>query len=323
MSYYRNKNVLVTGGAGLIGHELVRQLLECGAHVRGTVYRERKIEIDHPSLEIVTCDLMGAEDAARVVRDMDIVFHAAGHIRGAKGQQDSPADVVTKNLLPSINVIDAAVRSGVERFGWLGSSTVYPDVDRPLKEEEAFIGDPLDRYFGIGWVKRYGEKLCTHFHRISNTRFAIIRSAAVYGPHERFTLEDGHVLPALIIKAARRLDPFPVWGDGEDVRDFVHVEDLAEGFLLTVEKHPQADPINIATGVGHRIQDAVRIILDVEGYRPRIVYQSDQPSVKRTRLLDVGKAKSILQFQTRVGFEEGLRRTIEWYKTTLAEPSIL
>ncbi len=316
--YFQNKHVLVTGGAGLIGHELVVQLLERGAYVRATVFRERTLSLEHPKLEIVPCDLMHPDQCTRVVREMDIVLHAAAYIRGVKGQQASHSDLVMKNLLPAVHVIDASCREGVDRFGWIGSSTVYPDADHPLREEEAFLGDPLDRYFGIGWVKRYGEKLCISFHRSSRTKFAIVRSGAIYGPHERFTLDDGHVLPALIIKAVHRLNPFPVWGDGQDVRDFVYVSDFVEGFLLTVERHATADPMNIATGVGSSINDALRIILEYEGYRPEILYQNDEASVKKTRLLDVTKAKQLLDFTTRTSLEVGLHKTIDWYKATLA-----
>ena len=254
-----------------------------------------------------------------VEREREVVLQAAAYIRGVKGQQASQSDLIMKNLIPSVNIIDASCRERVDRFGWIGSSVVYPDVDHPFKEEEGFLGDPLDRYFGIGWVKRYGEKLCMAYHRSSRTKFAITRTGAVYGPHERFTLDDGHVLPALIVKAVRRLDPFPIWGDGKDARDFVYVADLVEGLLLTVERHAQADPVNIATGVGSSINDALRIILDYEGYKPEIVYQGDQPSVGKKRLLDIGKAKRLLNFEARTSLEVGLRRTIDWYKSMVAQ----
>ncbi len=320
--FYDGKRVLVTGGAGLIGHALVDALLRRGAVVWATVYKERQLELRHSQLDITPCDLMQPDDCRRIVRDMDIVFHAAAYIRGVKGRDTQPNDIVMNNLISSVNVIDASCRAGVARFGWIGSSTVYPDREHPLREEEAFLDDPLQQYFGIGWVKRYCEKLCMHYHRVTNTKFAMIRSAAVYGPHERFTLEDGHVLPALIIKAVRRMDPYPVWGDGEDVRDFVYVDDLVDGFLLTMEHHAAADPINIATGTGFRIKDAVRLILEHEGFRPRVAYQTDQPSVKKTRLLDVSKAKRLLGFEARTSFADGLAKTIEWYKSTLKQEPV-
>ena len=315
---FRGRNVLVTGGAGLIGHELVAQLLDRGAYVRATVFRERKLEMSHPKLEVVPCDLMEADVCAQVVKGMDVVLHAAAYIRGVQGQQADPAALVMRNLVPSVQMIDASCREGVDRFGWIGSSTVYPDADHPFQEEEAFLSDPLDRYFGIAWVKRYCEKLCMHFHRCTRTRFAIVRSGAIYGPHERFSLTDGHVLPALIMKAHERLDPFPVWGDGGDVRDFVYVSDFAEGLLSAVQRHAEADPVNIATGVGSSIRDVVRILLEEEGYSPQVVYEKDRPAVNRSRLLDVSKARKLLRYEAKVPLREGLRKTMQWYKDTLA-----
>ncbi len=316
--FFRGRNVLVTGGAGLIGHELVVQLLDRGAAVRATVFRERKLELLHPKLEIVPCDLMEPDACARVVKGMDVVLHAAAYIRGVKGQQADPGALVMRNLIPSANVIYASCREEVDRFGWIGSSTVYPDADHPFREDEAFLSDPLDNYFGIAWVKRYCEKLCMHFHRSTRTRFAIARSGAIYGPHERFSREDGHVLPALIVKAHERLDPFPVWGEGRDVRDFVYVSDFAEGLLLMVHRHAEADPVNIATGVGSSIRDALQILLEEEGYSPRVIYETDKPAVNSTRMLDVGKARRLLHYEAKVPLREGLRKTIRWYKDTLA-----
>ncbi len=315
--YFQNKNVLVTGGAGLIGHELVAQLLDRGAHVRATVFRERQLEIQHPRLQVVPCDLLDPGACAAVVRGMDVVLHAAAYIRGLKGQQARRDEILDKNLRLSVDVIQASVKAGVERFGWIGSSTIYPDLGNPFQEKEGFLGDPLERYFGIGWVKRYGEKLCEYFHRNSKTRFAITRSGAIYGPHERFNLEDGHVIPALIVKATQRLDPFPVWGDGQDRRDFVYVGDFSEGLLQTVERYAEADPLNIATGVGSSINDVLGLLLELEGYAPRIAYQGDHPVQNINRVLDVRKAERILGFKAKTSLRGGLRQTIEWYKSTL------
>lgn len=320
---FRGKNVLVTGGAGFLGHELVRQLLDRGAAVRATTYRTHRLALTHPQLEVVPGDLTRIEECVRAVRDMDIVLHAAAYVRGVKGQQAGRHDVVMTNLRLAVNVVEASVQAGVERVGWIGSSTVYPDADHPFREEEAFHGDPPTPYYGIGWVKRYGEKLCEHFHRTTRTRFAIVRSGAIYGPHERFDLDEGHVLPALIVKAVQRLDPFPVWGDGTDVRDFVYSADFAEGFLLAVARHAEADPLNIATGVGASINDALRIILEHEGYSPTIQYQTDQPSVQKIRLLDIRKAQRLLGFTATTDLRTGLRKTMDWYKATLSkEPAV-
>jgi len=211
----------------------------------------------------------------------------------------------------------SATQAAYARCGWISSATTYPSLDRPAKEDDALTGEPPPAYAGLGWIQRYGERLSRYYHEAGRTKFAIVRASAVYGPHERFTMEDGHVLPALIIKAVNRMDPFPVWGDGQDIRDFVYVSDFVEGFLRAVERYAVGDPVNIGSGVASRINDALRVILDYEGYRPRIDYQRGQPSLNRVRLLDISKARQVLQFEPRVSLEEGLRETIDWYKATL------
>lgn len=315
---FRNRNVLVTGGAGLIGQELVTQLLERGAYVRATVFQERQLAIEHPRLEVVRCDLRQREACDALVAGMDVVLHAAAYIRGVKGQQGDRSALVMNNLLPCLHILDASFRARVERCGWISSGTTYPSLDRPAKEDDALTEDPPPNYAGLGWIQRYCERLSRYYHEAGGTRFAIVRASAVYGPHERFTLEDGHVLPALIIKAVSRMDPLPVWGDGTEVRDFVYVSDFVEGFLRTVERYAVCEPVNIGSGAASSINEALRIILEHEGYTPRIDYQSRPPHPNRVRLLDINKARRVLQYEPRVSLSEGLRQTIDWYKATCA-----
>lgn len=315
---FRNRKVLVTGGAGLIGQELVRQLLDRGAHVRATVFQERALALEHPRLEIVRCDLRQREACDALVAGMDVVLHAAAYIRGLKGQQQDRSALIMNNLLPCLHVLDASFRAGVERCGWISSGTIYPALDRPAREDDALTEEPAPAYAGLGWIQRYCERLSRYYHEGGRTKFAIVRASAVYGPHERFTLEDGHVLPALIIKAVRRMDPFPVWGDGQDVRDFVHVSDVVEGFLRAVERYAVCEPVNIGSGVASSINEALRIILAHEGYAPRIDYQRQPPNPTRVRLLDISKARRVLQYEPRVSLAEGLRETMDWYKATCA-----
>jgi len=317
--FYRNKNVLVTGAAGLVGQEVVRRLLEEGARVRATVFRERKLDTKHPNLEIVPCDLRDAPACGRIVQDQEIVLHLAAHSRGVQAHQGGQLEPIVKNLMPFVTVLEASARAGVGRFGWISSSTVYPDTEGPFQEESAFKGEPPDKYYGIAWAYRYCETLGNFVHRTTKTRFALVRTAAVYGPHERFSLTDGHVLPALMMKAVARKDPFPVWGDGQDVRDFVHVSDLARGFLSVVQRHPEADPVNVATGIGSSISVALRLILEAEGYKPTIEFQTDRPSLNKERVLSIEKAKKLIGYEPRMSLEQGLAQTLSWYKSQLVK----
>ena len=317
---FENKNVLVTGAAGLTGQEAVKQLLDRGAHVRATVfnnpdYQHRELKLSHPRLEIIPCDLMNYEDAKRVVQDMDMVVNCAAFICGAKGQTENPWQLIRKNLVPYVNLIEAACVEGTDRFAFIGSSTMYPDRGSSLLEEsDALDADPPACYQGFGWMKRYCEKVCQHFHLVTKTKFALVRTSAIYGPHASFDPSKCHVVPATILKARERLDPFPIWGNGKQERDFIYVSDLIEGLLLTLEIHAEADPINIGTGMGSSINELVKVVLKEYGHSPRLEYHSDKPDMSPVRILNITKAHEILGWKSQVQLVEGVAKTVSWYE---------
>jgi len=317
---FNNKNILVAGSAGLTGHEAVQQLLDRGAYVRATVFNSsdgnhRKLSVSHPRLEIVPCDLSVYEDAANAVHDMDMVINCAASICGAKGQTENPWKLIRKNLVPYTNLIEASCVAGVDRFAFIGSSTMYPERGLSLLQEcDAFIGDPPLCYQGFGWMKRYCEKLCQNFHTITKTKFALIRTSAIYGPYASFDPDKCHVVPATIMKAHQKLDPFPIWGDGTQKRDFIYVGDLIDGLLRVLEVHAEADPINIGTGIGSSINELSQITSKEYGYSPRMEYFSDKPDMSPMRVLDVSKASDLLGWSSRVTLEEGIAKTVSWYK---------
>jgi GDP-L-fucose synthase len=315
MSFYTNKNVLVTGAAGITGHSAVKRLLDEGSHVRATVYSNRKLNIKHPNLEVIQCDLMKHEDCMRVLKDMDICFNFVAFIKGAKGQSDSKnsLDLVKNNLFPSINMFDAAVRSNLDRFGFIGSSTMYPDVDYAVKEEEAYDSNPHTLYRGVGWMKRYSEKVIEYYNSISNTKFGIVRTTAIYGPHDSFN-DDGHVIPQLILKANSKMNPFEVWGDGNQVRDFIYVDDVVDGVMTVVEKNPNARAYNVATGKGTTVKELVETITDIYGYTPEFKYDITKPTMIPIRLVDVSRIKNELGWKSKHDLRSGLEKTILWFK---------
>ena len=315
MGFYRNKNILVTGGAGITGHAAIKRLLNEGAFVRATQFTNRRLGFQHKNLEVVSCDLMNHEDCMRVLKDIDVCLNFVAFIRGAKGQTDSNnyLDLVRKNLFPSINMFDAAVRNKIDRFGFIGSSTMYPNVSHAVKEEEAFSSEPHPLYHGVGWMKRYSEKVIEYFNSISTTNFGMIRTTAIYGPHDAFN-ENGHAIPQLILKAHSGMNPFEVWGDGKQVRDFVYVDDVVDGLLQVVEKRPNANSYNVATGKGTSITELVKIITDIYGYQPEFKYDLSKPTMIPKRLMDVSKIKNDLGWEAKYDLRAGLEKTIEWYK---------
>lgn len=314
MSFYTGKNILVTGAAGITGHATVNRLLEEGAFVRATVHNNRKLNIQHKNLEIVQTDLMSHENCMQVSKDIDICFNLVAFIRGAEGQMDSQnfLNLVRNNLFTSVNMFDAAVRNKIDRFGFVGSSTMYPNVTHAVTEDEAFNDEPFANYQGVGWMKRYSEKVIEFFNKISQTKFGIIRTTAIYGPHDSFD-KNGHVIPQIIMKSHKRMNPFEVWGDGSQIRDFIYVDDVVDALLLVVEKKPIARPYNVATGKPTSIKELVETINDIYGHDPDYQYDTSKPTMIPNRLVDVSRIKKELGWESKTSLRQGLIKTIDWY----------
>ena len=310
---YNNKNVLVTGAAGISGHSMVKRLLDEGSHVRATVYTKRKINLPkHKNLEIIKADLNSHNECLDITKNMDVVFNFVAFIFGVKGQVENQVDLVRNNVVPTINMLDACVKSKVDKVGFIGSSTMYPDVDYPVKEEEGFVGNPHPAYFGVAWMKRYAEIVCNHFNNITDTKFSIIRTTAMYGPHDNFN-ERGHVIPQLIMKADSGMNPFEIWGDGTQVRDFTYVDDVMDALLLVTEKS-NGRAYNVATGIPTTVTELVETITDIYGYKPEFKYDLTKPIMVSKRVVDVSKIYEELNWKTKHTLREGLEKTIEWYK---------
>ena len=316
--FYKGKNVLVAGGAGLMGQSLIRKLLEQGAFVRATQYRNRKIAQVHKNLQVITCDLNDEEQAKPVFQDREIVFLTAGFVGGAKQIKEDPSSLVLANLYLRSKQIYLASKMGARRCAFISSSYVYPHTGRPNREAEGFQGDPWAVNYGLGWVERYLETLCKHFHMTSKTRYAIVRPAAIYGPHDRFDPEHAHVVPALIAKAVGRQNPFEVWGDGEEVRSFTYADDLADGLLLITEKYAESEALNICPKETNTVKDVVRILLDYLDFHPKVNFRTDKPSLNPYKVLDPSRARERLGWEAQVSLEEGLRRTVDWYRENIS-----
>ena len=312
MSFYNGKNVLVTGAAGLAGSAAVLRLLEEGANVRATIFNSRTLNFDHDNLQVVRCNLHDYESCLSVTRDIDIVLNFVAYIRGAKGQVDSPTALVRNNVNPAMNMIDAAAACGVDRFGFVGSSTSYPPSETPILESQGFESEPYPCYEGVGWMKRYSEKVCQYFHKNSNTKFAMTRTTAIYGPRDNFN-ERGHVIPQLVLKADRGDNPFEVWGDGSQIRDFIYVDDLVDGLLYVVENHAVADPVNIATGTATDVKTLAKTITDAYEYEPEFYFDTTKPTMIPRRLVDVTKATD-LGWKSKTDLKAGIKKTVEWYR---------
>ena len=317
MTIFNGSRALVAGGTGFVGVNTINKLLSLGAKVRATIHRKDPVILDE-RIEYVKCDLTSMEDCQKVVSDMDYVFLCAASTSGAAVIASTPLVHVTPNIIMNSQMLEAAYFARVKKFIWLSSNAAYPPSgDRPVKEEELLDGDPYETYFGVAWMKRYTEILCRMYsEKLKNPMATVVlRPSNIYGPYDDYDFETSHVMSALIRRVVERHDPFIVWGTGDDVRDWIYIDDFMDAMMLAAEKIDTYNPINIGLGKGYTIKEALQMMLEVDGYTDaKIEYDSSKPSMIPIRLIDIDKAEKVLGFKAKTGLKEGIKRTIEWYR---------
>lgn len=312
MNYFKNKKILITGTTGLLGTNLYNRLTNLNLDIR-RVYNTRR---PRPLIGDFICgDLRDANICNAATKDVDIVIHTAASTSGAAVMDKTPLVHVTPNLIMTANLLEAAFNNKVKKFIFFASTTGYPQIDRPVIEEDMFCGDPFDKYFSVGWTKRSLEKLCQIYDRLGMSCI-VLRPSNIYGPHDKFDPERSHVLPSLIRKAVQKQNPFEIWGNGEDERDLIYVDEMVDAVLLAAEKLDRYDPINIGCGKVVSVNHIAKTILNITNFNPTIKYISGPQMIPKREVV-VDKAKRLLGFETKVSLETGLRLTIDWYKNNV------
>lgn len=308
---YKGKRVLVTGGTGLIGRPLVSMLIEAGANVK-IVSLDEPIDIPK-NVEFVKGDLREGVFCRKVVEKIDFVFHLAG-VKGSIGiGRKQGASFFVNYLLINTNMMEAARLAGVERYLFASSICVYPPAEI-FVEQNAWNGPPQQGDSYAGWAKRMGELQAEAYkEQYGWDKIAIVRPVNTYGPYDDFNPKTALVIPALLRRVLDGEDPLIVWGDGSAVRDFVFSGDVARGMLLALEKYACCDPINLGSGSGFSIKEIVRMILEVTGKSPKIVWDKEKPSGIKFRVADISKAREKIGFVPVVSLKEGLKETLNWY----------
>lgn len=314
---FSGKKVLVAGGAGFLGTNLALALSRLGAQLRLTTHRN-PLQVDFPDADVMTLDLRDGGNCRRAVEGMDYVFLCAAHTSGAAVIRANPLSHVTPNVLINTQMLEAAHQAGVSRFCFISTGAAYPPTGhRAVAEGEMFDGDPHDVYFAAGWMKRYAEVLCrTYAEKIANPMpTVVVRPSNVYGPYDKFDFAVSHVTAAQVRRVVERQKPLEVWGTGEDIRDLIYVDDFIDGLLAAFATAAPFYAVNICSGRGHSVREILRTILEVDGFADaEVQYDPSRPSTIPVRLMDDGQARRDLGFAPKVTLEEGLRRTLAWYR---------
>ena len=317
-SFWNNKHVLVTGGAGFVGSHVVELLLKDGAKVRvvdnlsnGTLENLSKVKNE---IKFINGNIESMDDCKKSTKGMDVVLNLAAKVGGIKFNVEHPGTMFRDNVITNTNVLEAARLSNVERFLVISSACVYPRFCKiPTPESEGFVGTPEPTNFGYGWAKRIAEIQAEAYHREFKMKIAIARPYNTYGPRDHFDTEKAHVIPALIKRIFDGENPLTVWGSGEESRAFIYVRDLARGMLDLIEKYPEPDPVNIGTDEETKIKELVKLLLELSGKSPQVSFDTSKPGGQPRRNCDTTKSKEKIGFIAKTKLEDGLRNVIEWY----------
>lgn len=312
MSFWRDKRVLVTGGAGFLGSHVVEALESAGCP-EVMVVRSRDY------------DLTREENAIRLLVDTqpDIVMHLAGLVGGIVVNQQRPAEFFYRNLTMGTFMLHHSWRCGVKRFVAAGAGCGYPEhAPMPLKESDFWSGFPQQESAPYSLAKRLLHIQSIAYFRQYGFPSAITIPGNIYGPADNFDLEASHVVPALVRKfvdaVSRGEESVVVWGTGRPTRDFVYAGDVARGMLLAAEVYDHPELVNLSSGLETSIRELVETIVELTGFRGRVIWDASRPDGQLRRQFDVRKAIRDLGFEATTSLSEGLRRTIAWYQENRA-----
>ena len=332
MKELKGKLVLVTGGASFIGSHLVDTLLRKGAEVRvADDFSSGKLEnLQYPlkkkssekwicdNLTIYQGDLKDRRFARQMIDNIDVIFHLAA-LHGGRGYIDThPAECCTNMILDQM-IFEEAWRQGAERLCFASSACVYPSYLQEqtgsnylLKEDDAdpFVRDKAFADLEYGWAKFMGEMALKAYHKEYGMKTASVRIFTAYGPRENET----HALIALIAKAFIRMDPYVIWGTGEQDRNFTYVQDIVDAIILASENITDGSAINAGRSDRITINQAAKLVFDIVGWKPKTIKRDcKKPQGVASRAADLTKALEVLDWAPKVSYEEGFKKTADWY----------
>lgn len=310
------ENIIITGGAGFLGSNIANRMAKSGYDVYAT-YHSKKPVYPIDGVSYVRADLLDLRECDRIMKGKDILVMCAAYVSGIAGMQKNPFALMNDSTRINLNTLEAAYKNGIKKCIFISTGAVYPLLDFPAKEENAFLGDPVEKYFMLGWSKRFAEILCRMYgQKIDRVMdMTVLRIDNVYGPFDTFEGNKAHVIPSLIRKVVKQDNPIVIWGDGEEKKDFLYVEDLTEAVSRVIEKCQGFHEYNVVYGENITINQVLQEIMKINNSAGcRIEHDLTKPSSVSERNLDGGKILEELGFYAKTGIQEGLEKTIQWYK---------
>ncbi|MEM9945351.1 MAG: GDP-L-fucose synthase [Cyanobacteria bacterium P01_D01_bin.36] len=303
-----DKKILVTGGAGFLGKQVVQQLIAAGATADNILVTRSR---DY--------DLTQMEACQRAVAGQDVIIHLAAHVGGIGLNREKPAELFYDNLMMGTQLIHAAYEAGTQKFVCVGTICAYPKFTPvPFKEDDLWAGYPEETNAPYGIAKKALLVQLEAYRQQYNFDGIYLLPVNLYGPEDNFDPRSSHVIPALIHKVheaqVKGEKTLPVWGDGSPTREFLYSTDAARGIVMATQKYSDAAPVNLGTNSEISIRDLAELICDVMEFDGKLEWQTDQPNGQPRRCLDTERAKKAFGFAAEVDFRTGLENTVKWYR---------
>ena len=311
------QTIFMAGASGMTGTSILRRILDDHPRTRiRAAIHQTEPDVGSERIETVRGDLRNLDDCRRMAAGCDCAIMAAAYAGGAGYTTQSPFEHMRENLVMNRQMLEAFHLEGVKRIVFIGSAVIYQSFSGSITEDELdFNKDPHGAYFGFGWAMRFLEKMCWYLHEALDHEVIMVRAANIFGPRDKFDATRSNFIPAIIRKAALKMDPFELWGEADVVRDVIYCDDFAQAIVLLADAaHITCDTFNVGSGAKTSVGDVAQWALKYTDHSPsQTKWINDGPTTIRYRALDIGKLKRAVAWQPEHTIEEGVKKTAQWW----------